>query len=495
MVTKQIEAGSQSAKGGTPVVSQSAKNDELAKKFAAVLHGLLGGANLQSLVSSEQVPQVQAAAPLPEKEPEPEPSKTADEATPRNTESAERDTDETKKSSEDGSAQNTEAVAQASATVVQAHKPKTEVVEVKPEAVGEAVKEEVTTQAPAQAAPVVAMQTEVAESTAQHTETAVQAPVTPAQGTTPQQSADKPVAAAEQVAQPVEAQQVAQQGAADPAQTDKAVTSKQGGKQQSESYYAIQQALDGDNTEEPPAAVQPAVAQEAKGTTEAPKTRANAAEVLQGMMIRDAAMNERSGAALVSRGGSGANRTAELGGISGQGAVGDKIVGGKLKTGPLSAEINQQRIIDQVKDLLKKAVQSRDGNVLMVRLNPPELGELTVKVTQRDNQVYARIIPESKEVESMLRERANDVQQVLVHAGLKPDQVHVAIGTERSESEMFGFNQFLGGGQNGTPKDGGTGRENGSGNGAANGALTQGAEWTLTRNGTTEAGAESGWVA
>jgi len=116
---------------------------------------------------------------------------------------------------------------------------------------------------------------------------------------------------------------------------------------------------------------------------------------------------------------------------------------------------DQLKVVEQVKELLQKAIQNREGNTLTMRLNPPELGMMTVKVTQRESQVYARIIPESHEVEQALRSKAAEVTNILVAAGLKPDQVLVSIGRERTDAEAFQFQQFMSGSNGGQRQEGG----------------------------------------
>lgn len=107
-----------------------------------------------------------------------------------------------------------------------------------------------------------------------------------------------------------------------------------------------------------------------------------------------------------------------------------------------------EKTLEKVKELLAKATQNRDGNSLTLKLNPRELGEITVKVTQRDNNIYARITPDSPEIESMLRHKAAELTQVLIQAGIKADQLHISIGQERTEAESFKFSEFLSGQQN-----------------------------------------------
>ena len=103
----------------------------------------------------------------------------------------------------------------------------------------------------------------------------------------------------------------------------------------------------------------------------------------------------------------------------------------------------QEKTVEKIKELLQTAAQQRQGNSLVMQLDPPSLGAITVKITQKGNHVFARLAPESPEVEAMLRGRVNELMHVVGTSGLKSDQVHISIGKERSETESYQFNSFL----------------------------------------------------
>ncbi len=151
---------------------------------------------------------------------------------------------------------------------------------------------------------------------------------------------------------------------------------------------------------------------------------------------------------------------------------------------------DQEKILQQIRDVMKKATMSADGNTMVVRLDPPELGQVTVRVTQRDGQVFARVIPENPDVEQLLRQRAGEVTQALAAVGLKTDHVQLSIGRERSESETFRFQE-----QHGS----GGGNQTG-GQGSSSSGSERGSSDTVPRNKGPKSGlaadtAEVGWVA
>ena len=102
-------------------------------------------------------------------------------------------------------------------------------------------------------------------------------------------------------------------------------------------------------------------------------------------------------------------------------------------------ESTQTKVIAKIQRMIESAARTRYGNQMVVRLDPPELGAVTVKLTQRSDQLFARIIPESPEVEAVIRNRVGDISQVLAAAGIKPENVHVSVGGEQPSHELGGF--------------------------------------------------------
>lgn len=115
---------------------------------------------------------------------------------------------------------------------------------------------------------------------------------------------------------------------------------------------------------------------------------------------------------------------------------------GKKSEKSLPREL-QDKTVERVKELLNNAAKSRNNNTLVVRMDPPNLGALTMKVTHKAGKVHARIIPESAEVETALRGRVPELIQVLAANGLNRENVHVSIGAEHSETELYQFNEFF----------------------------------------------------
>ncbi len=99
----------------------------------------------------------------------------------------------------------------------------------------------------------------------------------------------------------------------------------------------------------------------------------------------------------------------------------------------------QQELIDKVQKAIADAARSKDGNSLIFRMEQPELGSLTVKLTRRNDELHARIIPDNREVEATVRERIGELHTALQNSGIKVSQIHLSVGQEYSETEMFQF--------------------------------------------------------
>ncbi|HQH26946.1 MAG TPA: flagellar hook-length control protein FliK, partial [Oligoflexia bacterium] len=147
------------------------------------------------------------------------------------------------------------------------------------------------------------------------------------------------------------------------------------------------------------------------------------------------------------------------------GAVNERAAAARAKKTSQSPQASaQDTMIEKIKEILKTAEQQRQGNTLVMRVDAEEVGPVMVKVTNRERNMYVRIVPESAEVETALRQKAGELLQVLSAAGLGAKNVHVSIGAERSETEMFQFHSFLkeqGGGQRQESYDNGYERDNG----------------------------------
>ncbi len=119
-----------------------------------------------------------------------------------------------------------------------------------------------------------------------------------------------------------------------------------------------------------------------------------------------------------------------------------KTVESSIKQDSSKATKNTQRVpvsttIEKVEAVLKEAAKSRDGTTISLRLDPPSLGSVKVDVTLRDGTLHARIVAETPAVNSVLREKAHELQAVLRKAGVEADRVSVSVGSDGSASSSF----------------------------------------------------------
>ncbi len=91
----------------------------------------------------------------------------------------------------------------------------------------------------------------------------------------------------------------------------------------------------------------------------------------------------------------------------------------------------QASVLERVQKALEASVLRRDPNTLVIRMTPPDLGEVMVKLTKRADQLFARFQPESQAVETVLRGRLPELAQALGASGLKAENIHISFGPEK----------------------------------------------------------------
>jgi flagellar hook-length control protein FliK len=127
-------------------------------------------------------------------------------------------------------------------------------------------------------------------------------------------------------------------------------------------------------------------------------------------------------------------------GLNGSSTISDKRILRDRGAAPERAQ--QAKILSQIEDAIRDAAKNRSGNTLVVKLQPAELGEMTVRVTHRGDQLFARVSAESEEVEQALRNRSAEVIQSLTSLGLKAENIHMAVGKDVLQDRKISFDQF-----------------------------------------------------
>ncbi len=89
-----------------------------------------------------------------------------------------------------------------------------------------------------------------------------------------------------------------------------------------------------------------------------------------------------------------------------------------------------QAFVDKVKEVLNNLAASKSNDSITIKIDPPHLGEITVRVSQKLGEIHAKIMPESKEVEKTLIAQSSELSLVLQALGFREDQVKVTIGRQ-----------------------------------------------------------------
>ncbi|MDR2337413.1 MAG: flagellar hook-length control protein FliK [Deltaproteobacteria bacterium] len=110
----------------------------------------------------------------------------------------------------------------------------------------------------------------------------------------------------------------------------------------------------------------------------------------------------------------------------------------------LSAKL-QETVVGKIKDLLENVTRTRTTQSMVVRLDPPQLGEITLKITQREDKIFARIIPESKEVELNLKANSAEIMNVLASSGIKVENISLSFGFDNFGQNTSGFEKMFAG--------------------------------------------------
>jgi flagellar hook-length control protein FliK len=87
-------------------------------------------------------------------------------------------------------------------------------------------------------------------------------------------------------------------------------------------------------------------------------------------------------------------------------------------------DTDRQRIADQTARALRAAVNQRGGTVTL-RLNPPELGEVRIRLELNQTTVRASIDTASESVRTLLQQHANQLHSALASHGLTVEQLQV----------------------------------------------------------------------
>ncbi|MGK7344413.1 MAG: flagellar hook-length control protein FliK [Candidatus Nitrospinota bacterium M3_3B_026] len=134
---------------------------------------------------------------------------------------------------------------------------------------------------------------------------------------------------------------------------------------------------------------------------------------------------------------------------------------GQEKTAETTRRSFERAVMDQVVEKIRINVRSNGRSNMTIKLDPPSLGRIDMRVVTHDNQARVVMTAESPDVRSMMERDIESLRAALNNSGLKVDQIIVA-----SSGEGFNFrNENLGGrrGPNGGPGRGSPAADDGAG--------------------------------
>ncbi len=107
------------------------------------------------------------------------------------------------------------------------------------------------------------------------------------------------------------------------------------------------------------------------------------------------------------------------------------------RTARNQARVHSPRFMERVEQVMKEAVQSKDGKSLTFKLDSHELGPIKATVSFRDGTLHARLTAETPHSAEMLSERIGELSTALRKLGIEADKITVAVGTEGMQDSFM----------------------------------------------------------
>ena len=97
----------------------------------------------------------------------------------------------------------------------------------------------------------------------------------------------------------------------------------------------------------------------------------------------------------------------------------------------------EARTMERVESALKEVARAKDGKTISVRLDPPDLGTVKIDVSLRDGALHARVVAETPQVTTLLKDKSHELLQIIRKLGLNVEKVTVAVSDQK---ESFSSN-------------------------------------------------------
>ncbi|VAX19298.1 hypothetical protein MNBD_NITROSPINAE03-1707 [hydrothermal vent metagenome] len=103
-----------------------------------------------------------------------------------------------------------------------------------------------------------------------------------------------------------------------------------------------------------------------------------------------------------------------------------------------SREVFERMLVDQIVRKARVNVRANGVSNIVVQIDPPNLGKVSIRISVRDNVVKAYMIAENHEVRSIIENNLDNLKNSMNNQGLKVDQVTVttaeAYAQDRNET-------------------------------------------------------------
>lgn len=116
----------------------------------------------------------------------------------------------------------------------------------------------------------------------------------------------------------------------------------------------------------------------------------------------------------------------------------DQVNAAQMKEKPAAPrQAFERAIMDQVVRKVRVAVRPNGSSTMSIRLDPPHLGKVDMRVKVQDNVVKAILVVESREVRSVIENNMDSLKASLNNQGLKVDQINVTTSGDQGQNQRF----------------------------------------------------------
>lgn len=109
-----------------------------------------------------------------------------------------------------------------------------------------------------------------------------------------------------------------------------------------------------------------------------------------------------------------------------------------------SARTFERMLMNQIVEKVRISIRANGRSHITIKLDPPSLGKIDMRVMTHENQVRAVMVAESREVKMVIERDIDSLRNTLNNNGLKVDQITVTTAGEDSRPRFENFAQNAG---------------------------------------------------